>query len=104
VEYGQYLVTVTGCRSCHGSTLSGGKNGNPTAMIAPNLTPGGELQAWSEADFLKTIREGVSPSGHKLNPDEMPWKSLKNYSDDELQAIYLFLKSQPALKTTIPGR
>ena len=30
------------------------------ACNAPNLTPGGELAAWEEADSFKAIREGVA--------------------------------------------
>jgi mono/diheme cytochrome c family protein len=100
--YGGYLVSVTGCRDCHGAQLAGGKSGKPGAMDAPNLTPGGELHAWTKADFINTIRTGVTPSGHTLNPDEMPWKHLTNYSDDELQAILLYLQSLPALATVRP--
>lgn len=101
-DYGQYLVNISGCRACHGEQLSGGKNSDPTAIGAPNLTPGGEVKAWSDADFLKTIRTGVTPGGHPLNPAQMPWEHYKNFSDDELKAIYLYLQSQPALASTTP--
>jgi mono/diheme cytochrome c family protein len=100
--YGQYLVNISGCRSCHGEQLSGGKSSDPSAIGAPNLTPGGEVKFWSDADFLKTIRNGTTPGGHKLDPAQMPWEHYKNFSDDELKAIYLYLQSQPALASTTP--
>ena len=102
VDYGAYLVSVSGCYACHGPHLSGGKSAKPGALGAPNLTPGGELQAWKVADFINTIRTGTAPSGHNLNPAEMPWKDFNNYSDDELKAIYLYLQNQPALASTTP--
>ena len=101
-EYGNYLVNVSGCRECHGSNLSGGKSADPSSMAAPNLTPGGELIAWQAPDFIKALRTGATPFGHKLNPKEMPWEHFKYFSDDELTAIFMYLQSQPKLETTIP--
>jgi len=102
-QYGQYLVNVTGCRGCHGAQLSGGNSGQPGALDASNLTPGGDLQTWTSADFIKTIRTGVTPSGRVLNPDQMPWKDFgPNYSDDELNAIFMYLQSLQALLTVKP--
>ena len=101
-EYGEYLVKVSGCHDCHGPDLSGGKSADPSAIPAPNLTPGGELVAWEEADFLKAIREGVAKSGHKLDPEQMPWEHYKNFSDDELRAVWVYLQSVPKHETTVP--
>ncbi len=100
--YGEYLVNVSGCRVCHGKQLAGGKSPDPSAKAAPNLTPGGELVAWKDTDFITAIRTGVTLSGHQLDPKEMPWEHFKNYSDDELKAIFLYLQSLPKLQTVIP--
>lgn len=97
--YGEYLVNVSGCHDCHGVQLAGGKSQKPGAIDAPNLTPGGELKTWTAADFLNTIRTGVTLSGHPLNPDEMPWQHFKNYTDDELNAIFLYLQTLQPLAT-----
>jgi len=102
VDYGTYLVNVSGCHDCHGPNLSGGKSADPSSMNAPNLTPGGELITWQEADFIKAIRTGVSPSGHQLDPVQMPWEHFKNFSDDELKAIFTYLQTLPKLETTVP--
>jgi hypothetical protein len=73
---------------------------DPTSnLLGPNLTPGGELAAWSEADFIQTIRTGATPSGHQLNA-VMPWKTYGKMSDDELKATFLYLQSLPKLATT----
>ncbi len=101
VEYGQYLVAIGDCRSCHGKELAGGPFPDPSVKIlSPNLTPGGELAAWSEQDFITAMRTGVTPGGHELNPDYMPWKDLNMGTDDELMAIWLYLQSLPALEQT----
>lgn len=98
-EYGAYLVSVSGCKACHGTQLAGGRSGKPGSIDAPNLTLGGELKDWRDADFINTIQTGVTVSGHALNPDQMPWKNIRNYSDDELRAIFLYLKTLPAMMT-----
>lgn len=101
--YGEYLVSVTGCRDCHGEQLAGGKSTKPGALDAPNLTPAGDLSTWSAAQFIATVRTGVTPSGRVLNPDEMPWKGFgANYSDNELTAIFMYLQSVPPHATIKP--
>jgi mono/diheme cytochrome c family protein len=101
-RYGEYLVNVTGCGDCHGAQLAGGKSAGPGAMDAPNLTPGGDLRTWGKAEFIDAVRTGVAPSGHKLNPDEMPWKYIGKYTDDELAALFLYLQSLQPLPTIKP--
>ena len=93
-DYGQYLVNVSACRDCHGSDLAGlpAANNRPAT---PNLTQGGELSFWSVTDFINTIRTGIAPSGHALDPEKMPWKGYGNFSDDELTAIFIYLQSLP---------
>jgi mono/diheme cytochrome c family protein len=99
-EYGEYLVNINGCRACHGAPLAGGKPSDPNSPLAPNLTPGGELIAWTDADFIQTLRTGVAFSGHPLNPKFMPWPYKGRMTDDELKAIFLYLRSLPKLPTS----
>lgn len=98
VEYGEYLVNTNDCRVCHGPRLNGGPFPDPTiTLISPNLTPGGELGFWSEEKFMNTIRTGVKPSGRQLS-DHMPWKEYRNFYDEELKAVWLYLQSLPKLE------
>ena len=93
--YGQYLART--CMECHGTNLNGIPFGPPGEEVpTPNLTPGGELAAWSEEDFFRTLRTGVTPSGRELNID-MPWMAYGRMSDEELRALWLYLQSLPAL-------
>src|SRR5262245_49896304 len=73
-EFGEHLVQV--CRGCHGPGLSGGKiQGDPNMPVVANLTPDASgLRAWSEADFVRAIREGRRPDGSAIS-DYMPWKA-----------------------------
>ena len=95
VEYGHYLTQY--CHLCHGPDLAGGSEGPGSGV---NLTPGGELGTWTEADFIKALRMGVTPTGRYLNPEMMPWKEVGQMTDDELKAIWLYLQSLPAIKAT----
>ena len=98
-EYGKYMVDTNDCRVCHGPNLNGGPFPDPTIQkISPNLTPGGELAAWTEEQFIATLRTGVTPSGHQLDPKFMPWDFYQKFTDDELKAIWLYLQSVPAEK------
>jgi len=102
VEYGSYIMDTHDCRVCHGQTLNGNKFPDPTKnIITPNLTPGGDLQTWTEEDFINTIRTGVTPHGHQLT-DDMPWKDFRNMTDDELKAIWTYLQSIPPMDQYVP--
>lgn len=95
-EYGEYLVQVGGCFSCHGPSLAGGLvNGPPGTPASTNITPGG-IGGWSEADWIAAMRTGVRPDGRPLS-DAMPWKSMARMSDDELRAMWTYLRSVPPM-------
>lgn len=102
VEYGKYLATVGGCVSCHGPGLSGGHvPGTPPDPQkfpdAQNLTPTG-IGTWKEADFFKALRQGVRPDGSPINVF-MPWPQAGKMTDDEIKAVWMFLKTVPAKET-----
>lgn len=89
IAYGHYLSIS--CRSCHGPNLSGNSSrSSPSA----NLTPTG-IGSWSEADFVRTLRTGKRPDGKVLH-ESMPWRQAGMMTDDELHAIWLYLRSVPA--------
>lgn len=91
-EYGRYLGSVTGCTVCHGADLRGGKAGG-----GGGPPPGPSLVAFvannSAEAFRNTIRTGTTPSGRALNPELMPWPAFANMTDDELEAIRLYIQS-----------
>ena len=97
LEYGEYMAFV--CTFCHGDALSGGvvpPGEDPDDLKAPNLTPGGGLVRWSEADFFNTMRTGTTPDGRRLDNEFMPWQGIGSMTDDELKAIWIYLQSVPA--------
>jgi cytochrome c553 len=95
--YGGYLATT--CRGCHGAGFSGGPiPGAPPEMLAPrNITPDSAtgIGRWTETDFAKAVRTGMRPDGTKLN-EAMPSQQLAVFSDDEIAAIWMYLRTLPA--------
>jgi len=95
-EYGKYLTDAAGCTGCHGHGLSGGRvAGPPDLPLASNLTPAGAIARWSEQEFTRALREGMRPGGVPID-SFMPWRQLGRMSDDEIHAIWLYLKTVPA--------
>jgi mono/diheme cytochrome c family protein len=113
VEYGAYLSQHVGlCADCHTqrgglmqkadkSRLFAGMSKPPKGFPSPtpNITPHPEtgIGKWSEADFVKAMRTGVTPSGEKLKPF-MPWPKLQRMTDDDLHAIYAYLRTVPPIR------
>jgi len=95
VEYGRYLTLF--CTTCHGEDYAGGEQ--PGAGL--NITPGGDLANWTEADFFNAMRTGNRPDGEPLDPEMMPVRILGQFNDDELKAIWLFLQSLPPIETKL---
>ena len=92
MEYGRYLSTT--CVGCHGKTLSGGPiPGTPPEFRPPaNITPKG-IGHYTEAEFFAALREGKRAGGTMLDTVYMPVRFTRNLSDDQLKALYVFLKT-----------
>ena len=105
-EYGKYLTnSVANCKGCHTQrTLSGEFTGEPFAggneidgFITPNITPdsSSRIFGWSEKNFVDRFRMG------RLVPKSpMPWPSFGRMNDEELKAIYAYLKTLKPVRTT----
>ncbi len=95
-EFGDYLSRTAGCAGCHGPTLSGGMipGGDPSWPPAANLTPTG-LTAYDQESFATLLRTGVRPGGTKIR-DPMPIEWTKEMTDDEIRAVWLYLRTVPA--------
>jgi mono/diheme cytochrome c family protein len=99
VEYGKHLSETGGCVGCHGPTFSGGKipGAPPDWVASQNLTPDPVtgIGKWTEQDFFRALREGKRPDGTTINT-LMPWKYTAKMKDDEIRALWLFLRTLPA--------
>lgn len=107
VARGQYIFTAAGCTSCHtdeknkGAFLAGGV---PLAtpfgtFYGPNITPDPTdgIGRWTEADFVRALRDGVSPRG-QLFP-VFPFTSFTKMSDADVKDLWAYLRSVPPVAT-----
>ncbi|WP_394778218.1 c-type cytochrome [Undibacterium sp.] len=96
-EYGAYVAK--NCAGCHGAQFSGGKipGGSPKWPAAANLTPGkgSAMTAYTTPQALAAMfRSGQRPDGTAVNR-VMPFPSLKEFNDTDVQALYAYLKTLP---------
>jgi mono/diheme cytochrome c family protein len=110
--YGEYLVhSVANCVGCHtardmrtgaftGPLLGGGAvheslSSPGKRFVAPNLTPDarwGWIASWPEEVFVARFRQG-----RLIDGSPMPWPAFRNMSDDDLRAIFRYLRTVPAV-------
>jgi cytochrome c553 len=96
VQYGDYLAHTAGCAGCHNPSFSGGPIdvGPPSWPPAANLTPTG-MKGYDEASFMTALRTGIRPGGTKIKAP-MPIEWTKDMTDDEIRAVWAYLKTVPA--------
>ncbi|HEY8477369.1 MAG TPA: cytochrome c [Chloroflexota bacterium] len=100
-EHGRYLVEISGCASCHGADLAGLPSDQFGPPPGPNLTV--LVPTWTEAQFVRTLRTGVDPTGHRLDPTLMPWPAFSAaFTDDELSAMYAYLRELKPITRPAP--
>ena len=105
VERGKYIFAAAGGCGCH-TTEEGGLNAGGRKFTGPfgtvygtNITPDKEtgIGAWTEQQFIDAMRYGVRPNGEKLLP-LMPYPSFRLMADDDVRALWAYLRSLPAIK------
>ncbi len=109
VKQGEYVFRASGCYGCHtdekrgGQPLAGGHElVTPFGTFhSPNITPDPAtgIGRWREADFIRAMREGVSPDGEHYYPS-FPYPSYTRLRDDDLRALWAYLQAQPAVVRT----
>lgn len=108
VEHGEYLVNaVANCAACHtarnmktgdftGPRFGGGMvfrrtGARDQVLVSPNLTPDpetGVMSKWDEAAFIRRFKSG---SVREWSP--MPWGPFSRIHEDDLAAMFLYLRS-----------
>ncbi len=70
------------------------------ANITPDKNTG--MGIWTEDMFVKAMRTGKHMGyGREILPP-MPWHSIRTLSDEDLKAIYAYLRSVPAIANQVP--
>ena len=120
-DRGEYLVKMGGCADCHtpkergapvaGKELAGGEvfRLGKFAVVAANITPDGEtgIGRMTEAAFVRRFHEyreyqqAPLPEATQQNFTLMPWLQFSRYSEEELGAIYRYLRKQKAVANKV---
>ncbi len=118
-EYGEYLAwRNSGCAECHMPRNMNTGELDFTRRLAgalspideegiraspSNLTPDAAtgLGQWTEQQFMTAIRTGSRPDGTVMLPF-MPWPSYSRWNDDDLRAVWLYLRSLPPVNHQVP--
>jgi len=104
IKKGEYLTKAGDCMACHtdapkkGIPFAGGL-AMPTpfgTIFTPNITPDKQtgIGNWTEANFIKAMKRGISPSGHFYYP-AFPYIYFANVDEGDLKAMWAYLQSLP---------
>lgn len=101
---GEYLAKAGGCLGCHTEDR---KDAVPYAggralktpfgtFYGPNITPHPQagIGRWTEADFIRAMREGRRPDGANYFP-AFPYTSFTKITDADLRDLWAYLRSLP---------
>jgi len=110
VARGRYLVVVSGCNDCH--TPGYMQNGGPKLPEKDWLTgvPVGYQGPWgtSYASNLRLVINGMSEAqwlehARREFKPPMPWFNLREMTDEDLKAVYAFVRSLGAAGVAAPA-
>lgn len=110
VEYGKYLVNMASCQICHtpvnekgvpGEPFSGGFRFTTPAFTvqSANLTSDSAtgLGTWTEERFLNKFKTYREKANYLFDPKDknsyMPWSEFAKLDNDDLSAIFAYLKT-----------
>jgi nicotinate dehydrogenase subunit B len=106
---GRQLAAAGDCAACH--TAPGGlPNAGGLAIDTPfgaihstNITPDAEsgIGRWSYGAFERAMRQGIHQDGRQLYP-AFPYTAFASMAEEDLQALYAYLMSQPAVAARTP--
>jgi mono/diheme cytochrome c family protein len=101
---GEYLVHAGGCVGCHTENkkdavpFAGGRALKTPfgTFYGPNITPHPQagIGRWTEADFIRAMREGNAPDGAHYFP-AFPYPSFTKITDGDLRDLFAYLRTLP---------
>jgi mono/diheme cytochrome c family protein len=104
-KHGEYLVKAGGCLACHTEEkkdavrFAGGRALKTPfgTFYGPNITPHPQagIGRWTEADFVRAMREGVRPDGANFFP-AFPYTSFTKITDSDLRDLWAYLRTLPS--------
>ncbi len=100
---GETVFHAAGCAACHtdvdhdGPPLAGGRALKTPfgTFYSPNITPDPVhgIGAWSDADFVRALRDGVAPDGRQYYP-VFPYTSYTRMRREDMLALKRYLFSR----------
>jgi len=101
---GEYLAKVAGCVGCHteekeGAAPYAGGRALKTpfgTFYGPNITPDEKagIGNWTEADFIRALRQGDRPDGSNFFP-AFPYPSFTKIKDGDIRDLWAYLRTLP---------
>lgn len=82
------------------TAFAGGWGVSYAANLTPDTVSG--LGIWNEDLFIKTIRTGRHWGTSRPILPPMPWQNFAQMTDDDLKAIYAYLRTIPAVRNEVP--
>ena len=121
LEYGKYVATVGGCVICHtkmnkgrpvdGMEFAGGEEFTVGSWFvrSANISPDAEtgIGKWSEDKFVTKFKGYANltfesaPRSVQANFTIMPWMAFSQLEEDDLRAIYTYLKSVKEVRHSV---
>jgi cytochrome c553 len=98
VSAGAELVSMAGCKGCHGPDLTGG--GGPPPGASHTKTVG--IGAWTLEDFVTALRTHKRPNGSLISETMPP--GYGQMSDVDLHRIFEYLKTVPSNGAKTPSQ
>jgi mono/diheme cytochrome c family protein len=99
---GEYLAKAGGCIGCHTEDkkdavpFAGGRSLKSPfgTFYGPNITPHPEagIGRWTEADFIRAMRQGDRPDGKNYFP-AFPYTSFTKIVDRDLRDLWAYLRT-----------
>jgi len=71
------------------------------ANLTPDVATG--LGSWTEPVFISAIRNGKHMGSGRAILPPMPWQTISKLNDDDLKAVFAYLKSLPPVKNLVPA-
>lgn len=119
VKYGEYLATLASCSDCHTPMTQQGPDftkafaggfrfkSDFVDVTVSNITPDSAtgIGSWTEDAFVAKFKTNLAMTEKGDNPGkfntEMPWANYAMMKEEDLRAIYAYLRTVPPIKNKV---
>lgn len=119
VKYGEYLTTMADCGTCHSPLTPAGPDmtrrfaggypfdGVTFKVVSANITPDSAtgIGSWSESQFVNKFTQYREEKNYNFDPGKnntvMPVSLHAHMKDEDLKAIYAYLRTVTPIKNMV---